>query len=250
MGTFYSRCVGFLESTGKYVLEIDNDDLFSESDVFETLYEQTEEESFDIISFVVFAVYYSSQFEDDTLTFIPNKTNNIVLQPELGIYPYKESHPLHGNQAVIWGRLIKGSVIKEAVNMIGKERFSNYIVWSEDLSLYFVVTNVANSYKWIEKYGIIHFVYQKPISKNEAVKRKMTGDIYSLDIIFDFSKKKYKISAIYRLLEMKKMHYFDLSNDSIRAYMKSVVKKIMNSNDIEENDKNLVKDAYKGIDIF
>ena len=79
MGTFYSRCVGFLESTGKYVLEIDNDDLFSESDVFDTLYEQTEEESFDIISFLALAVYYSSQFEDDTLTFIPNKTTNIVL---------------------------------------------------------------------------------------------------------------------------------------------------------------------------
>ena len=73
-------------------------------------------------------MYGSSNFEDDVLTFVGNKTNNIVLQPELGIYPYKESHSLNGNQALIWGKLIKSSITEEAVHLIGKKRYSKYII--------------------------------------------------------------------------------------------------------------------------
>ena len=54
MGTLYSRNIGVLEAKGKYITCIDNDDLFIDKYLFDILYEETNDEYFDILSFSAF----------------------------------------------------------------------------------------------------------------------------------------------------------------------------------------------------
>jgi hypothetical protein len=56
MGTLYSRSIGVLNSRGKFVTSIDSDDFFSNSDIFDIIYEETESEYYDIISFKVLQI--------------------------------------------------------------------------------------------------------------------------------------------------------------------------------------------------
>ena len=42
MNLFYTRSIGVLKERGKYVVTLDADDLFLDSDVFDTLYEAAE----------------------------------------------------------------------------------------------------------------------------------------------------------------------------------------------------------------
>ncbi len=51
MGTLYSRSIGVLLSNGKYIFPLDSDDMFLSEDVLNVVYEEAEENNFDIVSF-------------------------------------------------------------------------------------------------------------------------------------------------------------------------------------------------------
>jgi len=56
----------------------------------------------------------------------------------------------------IWGKLFKTDVYKKTVNLLTYERYSKFVTYTEDIIGLFVVCNVAESYKFIRKYGVFH----------------------------------------------------------------------------------------------
>ena len=64
MGIFYSRSIGVLESKGKYITSIDNDDIFCDKDVFDIIYGETDNNLFDIISFKAFVNYSLNNYKE------------------------------------------------------------------------------------------------------------------------------------------------------------------------------------------
>ena len=92
---------------------------------------------------------------------------------------------------LIWGLLIKTGIYKGAFNLLGKERYSNYIIWAEDTTMFFIIGNLAQSYKFVKKFGILHYVY-KSSSEILSIDSKFFSHISMVDIIFDYSKNEYK----------------------------------------------------------
>ena len=174
MGTLYSRSIGVLNSRGKFVTSIDSDDFFSNSDIFDIIYEETEKEYYDIISFKAFANLGGS-FKEFENTVKMDKSKPIVLQPELGIFSTNKNEPLYKNNILIWGKLIKTKIYQEAINNMGKERYSYFLIWAEDTSMFFIICQIAQSYKFIDVFGIFHIFYSESatsiLSKNGHVFR-------------------------------------------------------------------------------
>ena len=56
MGTLYSRCIGVLNSKGKYIFALDNDDIFLDEDILETIYNIAEKDFYDIVEFKSFTI--------------------------------------------------------------------------------------------------------------------------------------------------------------------------------------------------
>ena len=54
MGTLYSRSIGALKAKGKYIFSLDNDDLFFNDDVFDTVYKNAKIGNYDIVKFKKF----------------------------------------------------------------------------------------------------------------------------------------------------------------------------------------------------
>ena len=248
MGTFYSRNIGVLQSNGEFITTIDNDDIFADKDVFDCIYEETQEKYFDIISFRAF-ITSKNDYIRYFLANINKLKNYIVHQPQLGIFPVYPNHPIYNNHILIWGKLIKNEIYKAAVGLLGKERYSTYLIWNEDTSIFFIICSIAQSFKFIEKYGIFHF-YKKSNSTIITTDHCMFGEIFLLNAIFDFSSNEHKKYAAYKLIEIKNKAHFSLSNENNKKYFKYVVKKIMNCDYIEEKDKNDIRKRYKGVDIF
>ena len=251
MGTLYSRCVGSLEAKGKYITTIDDDDLFFDENLFDIIYDQTEEEYFDIISFRAFDTQDLKQFVKDYLA--ENYHKYILHQPELSMFSVKKKDPLFFNNILLWGKLIRAEVYKAAINILGKERYSNYIIWCEDTIIFFLIGNIANSYKFIKQFGIIHFIYKESSSKVISRDILMYGDAFLIDIIFDYSKNEFKRKTIYKLIEIKRLRpYFKLSkmSDRVKEYLKYVIKKIMNCDYIEEKEKNKLLKYFSGYGLF
>ena len=151
---------------------------------------------------------------------------------------------------MIWGKLIKIDIYKTAINLIGKERYSTYLIWAEDTSIFFVISSVAKSYKFIDKFGLFHFFIKSSSGESLSKNSRMLGEIFLLDIIFDFSKNIYKNSSVYKLIEIRKLKYFTLSNKKVKKYFKDVLKKIMNCQYIKEKHKIKIMELYKGNYLF
>ena len=250
MGLLYSRSIGTLEASGKYIITLDSDDSFCAKDLFSKAYKATDNEYFDIISFKTFTSSENLDFKVFFLTDIRNKKNQIVYQPQLGIFPVYGSHPIYNNHVLIWGKLIKTYIFKAAVNLLGKERYSNFVIWGEDTTLFFLISTISESFKFIEKIGLIHFQYKGSTSLSLPPGHSMYGEIFLLDVIFDFSKNENKKYAAHKLIEIKGKPHFSLKFDKNKEYLKYVVRKIMNCDYIDQNDKNSIKKAYQGVDIF
>ena len=56
MGTLYSRSIGTLNCKGEFIFPLDNDDMFSNEDIFENIYSIAQKQKFDIVEFKTFDV--------------------------------------------------------------------------------------------------------------------------------------------------------------------------------------------------
>ncbi len=56
MGTLYSRSIRTLMSKGAFIFPLDNDDMFSNEDIFENIYDIAQNQKFDIVEFKTFDV--------------------------------------------------------------------------------------------------------------------------------------------------------------------------------------------------
>ena len=126
MGILHSRCIGVLLSKGKYILNLDHDDMFFDEDVFDILYGSAEEGKYDIISFMeVEGNNYNikvNDMKDGICTHHPN--NLIIKQPELSYYTLFKKDQFSLVDIQIWGKLFNTKVYKKAVNLLGKKRYS------------------------------------------------------------------------------------------------------------------------------
>ena len=250
MGTLYSRNIGVLEAKGKYITCIDNDDLFIDKYLFDILYEETNDEYFDILSFSAFKTDLKfNKFEIKPFTY--KEESFTLYQPELSFFSINKNDPLYDMNVLIWGLLIKTGIYKGAVNLLGKERYSNCIVWAEDTTMFFIICNLAQSYKFVKKFGIFHYEY-KSSSEILSIDSKFFSHIFMVDVLFDYSKNEYKTQSLLKLMEIQKREYNfpnKISNKT-KEYLKIVFKKIINCDYISETNKNELKICLKDYNLF
>ena len=194
MGILYSRCIGVLEAKGKYILNLDQDDFFLDEDLFDALYEEIEDGNFDIVSFMDLEINnYDvdiNKMNDGPCTHHPD--NLIVRQPELPYFPMFKNEDFDYVDVQIWGKIFKTKIYKKAVNLLGKERYSTYNAINEDIVGVFSICIVAESYKYMRKYGIFHLVGHLTASRRVTREHSSKMTIFLSEIIYDLSKNEYK----------------------------------------------------------
>ena len=167
MGIIYSRCIGTLAAKGKYIFPLDNDDMFLDEDVFQTITNIAEKGFFDIVEFKGIESKKGdkgilSNSRGDTKW--ENHPYNLVLyQPALGGYPTwpgKRLSTFHFETVYLWAKCIRTEIYQKAINKVGIKRYSRYILRYEDIIMTYAIFNTAKSYKFVGKYGIFN-IYRK-----------------------------------------------------------------------------------------
>lgn len=120
MRTLYSRCIGALSSKGKYIFPLDNDDMFLDRDVFDTIYKVANKNNLDIVKFDGIHVKGIDNFFKNRLSkilFAGHKKNVILHQPELSNFPIRR-HKYEGNYVMadvyLWSKCIRSETYKKA----------------------------------------------------------------------------------------------------------------------------------------
>ena len=139
-----------------------------------------------------------------------------------------------------------------SVNALGKKRFSIYNCWTEDISIIFVIFNLANSYIFVNKYGIFHLKSIITSTFTLQQEHKIFSEIYLLDIIIDFMKeaennKKLIIFKAYDILEKIKNYKLSKVN---KNYLNLILHKILDLKYINQYDKNNLTKKFNEFIIY
>ena len=255
MGTLFSRCIGTLLARGKYILPLDNDDLFIDYDLFDFVYKVIEKGNYDIVGFKAIQGHsynkiHISELIDDYFHDHPN--NLIVNQPELGLFSITKNKKFALNDIHIWGKCINKEIYIKAINALGKEKYSFFISWAEDTSMVFILFNIAKSYKFISKYGIFHLISETTSSYTQSNDNKTFAEIFLLEILFDFSKNDFETKkyVVEKALEIKNYEFFHINNKTNYQYIKKVLEKFIECKYISEDDKDKIKLYFNEINLF
>ena len=247
MGTLYSRSLGVLLAKGEYILTLDNDDMFFVEDIFYFLFKIGIEDNFDIIEFnSLFIDNYSYDIFKMRDNLFSNHKNNLILnQPKLGMFPFLRKGKY--NDINIWGKYIKNDIYKKGINLLGKKRYSYYICWAEDTIIIFIIFNIANSFKYVNKYGIIHLWKNTTASFTESDNNKLFSEIILLNVIFEFShNNKYKnISVYFALLIKERYNIKELKNKKIFYILVLILQKIISCKYITKLNKKKIRNEFK-----
>ena len=251
MGTLYSRCIGSLMSKGEYIFALDNDDMFFDEDIFYFIHKKAKEGNFDIIGF---KSIYIQNYNDDISKmrdgYFSHHPNNLVLyQPKLGIYPISINGRYTANDYTIWAKCIRTEIYIKAINALGIKKYSSFLSWGEDTSIIFIIFNIAKSFKFIHKYGIIHLRSFSTSTFTQPLNNVLFGEIFLLNIIFDFSKNNAdkNFAANHALYIKRRYNIKNFIKDKNILYLKKILKKIINCKYISESFKNRIKQNFKDI---
>ena len=246
MGTLYSRSIGVLFAKGEYILTLDNDDMFFDEDVFNFIHNIGKESNYDIIGFKsILMKNYSDNINKMKDNPFSSHANNLILyQPDLGRHPFLQNGSY--NDINIWGKYIKTKIYKKSINILGKKRISNFICWAEDTIIVFIIFNIAKSYKFVEKYGVVHLCSKSTASNTQPKNNIIFAEIFFLDIFLEFSKDdNYKnFAAFYALKIYKKYHINNFGDSKLLLYFKSIIKKIMKNQYISKVNKEIIKRIF------
>ena len=161
-GTLYSRSIGALNSKGKYIMSIDNDDYFI-NNIFNICYDESEKNGIDILEFSGFEYWDSIlNFKNISIPYyLQNKINNVIIyQPQLSTLMYKKKKQNYSIiDGYIWGKSINSRIYKKAVKLVGNEILYSSICWSEDRIINFALFQIAKSFKFIDVFGIFHYLH-------------------------------------------------------------------------------------------
>ena len=249
MGTLYSRSIGVLKAKGDYIFSLDNDDMYFDYDVLGYIYKRITQDSLDIIGFLTINLWnYTASINKMKNIFTYLYPDEFYLeQPELRTWmiKFKGKYLVHNN--MIWDKCIKSLIYKKALNIMGYNRYSNYLSWAEDTSILFIIFNLAKSFKYIYKYGILHFKGNITSSLTQSIDTKIFGEIFFLDILYTFSKnntedKNLIVGQAYYIYNRYNISSY--LNTSNRFYLKSTLIKIINCNYLSNLNMRKIKKLF------
>ena len=257
MGTLYSRSIGVLSAKGEYIFSLDNDDMFLDYDLFTTVYNIAKKDNFDIVEFKgirIRGVYNLLSKRLENTYFSGHKPNLVLYQPELGNYPLYINH--ENNEFVIranylWNKCIKTQIYQKGLNLFGEERYKRYMSFHEDFIIILIIFNLAESFKFIGKYGYVNILRFGSASYIRSDKNLL--NMYLIDVIIDFSintfeNKKVVAEFLLYLLNDKFKETINKNEDNKKLFI-SITDRILSCKYISEEDKNKIKNKLSNFNL-
>ena len=124
----------------------------------------------------------------------------IIKQPELTYFPFFINQSYNYVDVDIWGKIYRTEIYKEAINLLGKERYSIFNAFNEDQIALFAICILSKSYKYMRKYGIFHTMGHQSALGSAKIEHAHKMQIFFTEEIFDLSKKQNKKYGLFMAL--------------------------------------------------
>jgi glycosyltransferase involved in cell wall biosynthesis len=239
----YSKSIAALNSKGKYIIQLDQDDIFIRDDVFDILYNEAEKEDLDLVQIrdICQHNYIFKKFtrvNSRNIHFIFPKKTHYKKQPEL-----KDKMFFDKNNYLLWGLLIKSDIYKKALYHLWPLIINYKIIYFEDYTVTFIIIILSKKYKYLNHFGLIHLFHSNSTSYN-----RFKDSNYSLSaLFFGNTLFDYHINKNPRDIQIF-IHYFQyfqrLFNQGGKSFpklYKFLIKKVINNEYLSYEQKEFFK---------
>ena len=163
----YSKSIGALYANGKYILELDQDDMFLSDKTFNIIYNEAEKDNLDLLQFRDFEL---KQFKFDKNV----KCNGMVFaqQTKIEIQPNIKNSMFKKYNYFLWGLLMKSDLYKKAVINYWPIIINYKIIHYEDFSITFFIAILAKRFKYINNFYLAHLSHNNSASSNQNFKKE------------------------------------------------------------------------------
>ena len=169
----FCKSIGALNSKGKYIIEVDQDDMISRDDALIILFNESEKLKLDLLHFKHFKGKNITHFFNYPKKYIPEDEINIEIQPELKMNQFKKHIYL------LWGNLIKSDLYKKVIYNLWPIIINYKIIFQEDFLITFFILIFAKKSKSTENIFYLNLKNEKQISK-----RHLQNPEFYLSVIF------------------------------------------------------------------
>ena len=237
-GVLYTRLSASLIAKGKYITYLDNDDMFCRDDIFSIVYDEIERNNYDIVEFNGYSTHDFHLINKDkniksTSTF---KKDIEIKQPELSKLLLKKINDdkAEFGDMFLWGKFYKNDLVKKCIGIFGKERYEEKVLYHDDDCVNCVIFHNANSFKFINVYGIFYFTNQESITHSKRPFQTCHDILYFFNFLNDFCDDDEKETIAIRLINEWDCKITDGLNEDNIAFAKKVIGKILDYKLIKE----------------
>ena len=248
-GLLYSFSIGILNAKGKYIMELDQDDLFIQPKLFSELYLIAEKNNYDIIKF------WGIEMKD-MYRVLKNRKQTldgpVLNEEDLKIACYRMKRKNYLENGMVWDKFVKTDVYQNAVQAMGEKYYGKYIFCFEDFMLIFMLFRKAKSLKEYGRFGHLKFKHDDSVSAETSVNLDQSSkdqNVYEaftyLEMIYEYSEDnaRDKNLASLDLLNVMKYTKERISYRTANQAM-SVFQKYMNSKDVNFVKKGQIAELY------
>ena len=144
--TLLTRVDGIRYSSGKYIIQIDQDDMYLNNLVFEKLYNKSKELHVDIMQFSYVSSGKPNTFKRE---IVLTPKNRVITQPELRtafLQKGGNNRLLNCATRMIWDQFVRRVTYLQAIDDVGDEYMNHRFRLYEDTLMMFEISQVAYSF--------------------------------------------------------------------------------------------------------
>ena len=208
----YTRCFGINKAKGKYIISMDQDDLYINNYLFNILLNIAEEKKLDILNFE-YVIWNNKKFYFQK-RFKKPKYNKIINNKELS--NIKNILSRKDYSFFTWDKLIKRNIYLLALKLIENEYLNMYMNQEEDICITSCLIKIAKNFMRIKLYGLCYieskFQWSVVLKFNYLNQTKIDKYVNSFfeseKLLYKIASKKEKLYVIQRLLVVLKYNKF------------------------------------------
>ena len=230
----FSKSIGALYANGKYILELDQDDMFISDKAFNILYNNAEKDNLDLLQFRDISLnnYYFYQNMLLSGVIYAQKTNYEV-------QPYIKNSNFKKYNYLLWGLLIKSDIYKKAIIYLWPIIINYKLIYQEDYIITFFITILAKKFKYLNEFYLAHLQNNKSPSLNGDLRKKEyeISELLFYNILFEYHVKNNPEDITIILNYLNRLRDANRLKMDYPKFFEFVFKKIFNYFPYEEKKK-------------
>ena len=176
----YCKSIGVLNSKGKYIIELDQDDMFINDDAFDIIYNVSEKYDLDILQF---NINFGQEITDKN----KDNNNNIINSINIENQPKLKNSIFRTNFPILWGNLFRADLYKKVIYNLWSIIINYKIIFAEDFIITFFILIHARNYGHIGNIFFYHFINKESASSDHLNNSEnFLSALFAANLYYDY----------------------------------------------------------------